>query len=744
LNSRMIGANCIYGTSFTRKGFVMLHVSSIGPSTMLYKDPHNDEFESLVDRALGAEHCVQIWNLSDKVLRTAFERADVARSPQNLRSWIRARLSEWEPEVCEQANSSPPEWPRGIAFPLAGANGGQIGFVAASESANFPKSEAPMLAEELAPVFQLMERLLEIKSPTPAIWVPQPAEGKSAGLAVVVASLANALEVSGRGGIPRLLMPYSAFTGAVDVADRVLRPVDVKTLPQKLWAAARCGFKEFWVADGQAIHDEDVPPQMTIHKLPLKLADALGKVLQHWIDFHSSITEHFSELESICERLGVRFDWVEQCVPGVIARLATDPADFPYIKRELNILDPEAPDEIRPKEALERPADATDAPEGRLERGPTESCQSAPQSWRRLIELHLNREAAGRDRRLIELCHLMLERHANNQVNSDLIRLAVYLSQTKLGAFPADKALDEVDRLLASPQDSSGYSLWLHLQLIAGGVQRNGKNREIFLERLTERPEPCLTSLAIVAAKRLYRANAESLDTLRRWIRERMGSRNSRDLPADAPLKARASVQCRSDFRTLFGQSDPGGWASQLRGDVVRVCKYPVCNSEYEWFDPAHERNCFASADDSPVVGVSWYQAYNFAFWAGLQLPTRAEWLSAAVPPGWNFGWQFEEFSPRVATYRALSTTTINHRPGVRSYCGCHEMSGNVWEWVLDWSPSRPPEGDHPGRRSLECRMALGGAWTSPLDDLNLTQSAALEPATTRSDLGFRCVEITT
>jgi len=145
--------------------------------------------------------------------------------------------------------------------------------------------------------------------------------------------------------------------------------------------------------------------------------------------------------------------------------------------------------------------------------------------------------------------------------------------------------------------------------------------------------------------------------------------------------------------------------------------------------------------DDNPAVNVSWYQAYAFAFWAGMSLPTRLEWLSAAVPESWAHPYQYSDELPDHVNYgsRRSGTTRCPSRIGED---GCWDMTGNVWEWVLDWCGPRPAANGTECRGLADCRMALGGGWKSSRAELVLTSFCPLSPASRLDDVGFRCVQL--
>jgi iron(II)-dependent oxidoreductase len=83
-----------------------------------------------------------------------------------------------------------------------------------------------------------------------------------------------------------------------------------------------------------------------------------------------------------------------------------------------------------------------------------------------------------------------------------------------------------------------------------------------------------------------------------------------------------------------------------------------------------------------PVTWVSLDDVRAYASWAGLQLPTEAQWQRAAEGPrglAWPWG---DEFDPARCNGNSEDTTEVDAFPTGASEEGCLDLCGNVWEWT--------------------------------------------------------------
>jgi len=182
--------------------------------------------------------------------------------------------------------------------------------------------------------------------------------------------------------------------------------------------------------------------------------------------------------------------------------------------------------------------------------------------------------------------------------------------------------------------------------------------------------------------------------------------------------------------------------------------RYPVTNAQYELFlkknpkvsKPRYWANRQFNQARQPVVGVSWEDAQAYARWAGLRLPTEAEWEYACRAGARSrFYTGDKDADLGWASWYGKNAKGNSHPVGEKepNAFGLYDMHGNVWEWVEDdWHDNydgAPLDGqawiDNP---RAAARVIRGGSWNYDARDCRSASRDYDAPEYRRAGLGFR------
>ena len=153
-----------------------------------------------------------------------------------------------------------------------------------------------------------------------------------------------------------------------------------------------------------------------------------------------------------------------------------------------------------------------------------------------------------------------------------------------------------------------------------------------------------------------------------------------------------------------------------------------------------------------PVIHVSWFEADAYARWAGKRLPSEQEWEVAAAIDlergvARRYPWGDAPPTGELANLdqRTFGPLPIGAYPAGRSFFGCEQMLGDVWEWTASDFAPYPGFLAFPYRDYSEVHFGLGykvlrgGSWaTRPVAIRNSFRNWDL-PQRRQIFAGFRC-----
>jgi len=173
---------------------------------------------------------------------------------------------------------------------------------------------------------------------------------------------------------------------------------------------------------------------------------------------------------------------------------------------------------------------------------------------------------------------------------------------------------------------------------------------------------------------------------------------------------------------------DADGWTWRRQADAEHPV-YWQADGPGKWLLKRFERTLPLSPDE-PVIHVNWYEANAYCHWAGLRLPTEAEWEAAALGEAaadgvlaatkrrYPWGDMPPEFSHANLDGRALGPVDVAALSAGDSSFGCRQMLGNVWEWTANTFNAFPGfSADAYKEYSTilfgDTKVLRGGAWTT-------------------------------
>jgi serine/threonine-protein kinase len=212
------------------------------------------------------------------------------------------------------------------------------------------------------------------------------------------------------------------------------------------------------------------------------------------------------------------------------------------------------------------------------------------------------------------------------------------------------------------------------------------------------------------------------------------------------------------------GQSDEAP-VHRVYVDAFYIDQFEVTNAQYKAFlgstgamAPTFSAMWYGgdltpefSGDQHPVVSVTRAEAQAYCAWAGLRLPTEAEWEKAARGTNervYPWGNEFGRLRANTGSDSGGDkgdgfefTAPVGSFPeGVSPY-GAYDMAGNAHEWVSDQYGTYPdgavanPSGAPSGIDGI----ARGGSWGSSPFYVRTSVRLYMSPGHTNFTYGFRC-----
>jgi ergothioneine biosynthesis protein EgtB len=156
---------------------------------------------------------------------------------------------------------------------------------------------------------------------------------------------------------------------------------------------------------------------------------------------------------------------------------------------------------------------------------------------------------------------------------------------------------------------------------------------------------------------------------------------------------------------------------------------------------------------NEPVTNVSYYEADAYSKWLGKRLPTEAEWEKAA---SWDDNLKKKRLYPWGDEFPSDNTSNLleswkwapsqigSYQEG-KSYYGCYQMLGDVWEWTSSeytlYPGFRSKFSEYTDKWAINQKVLRGGSFATPRSQIRNSYRNYFKPHERIPFSGFRCVK---
>ena len=172
-----------------------------------------------------------------------------------------------------------------------------------------------------------------------------------------------------------------------------------------------------------------------------------------------------------------------------------------------------------------------------------------------------------------------------------------------------------------------------------------------------------------------------------------------------------------------------------------------------KWYEEHDHAIKWQWCDTYPIVNVSYFDAKAYCKWLSettgekYDLPTEAQWEYAARggQQSKNYRYAGSNDIDEVAWYDETTNEKGIKKVGLLqpNELGIYDMSGNAWEWCLDFYAKYPSgtQRDPQGPSKGDFRVIRGGGWYYFDDMATVTVRDGPKPVEANFDYGFRVVK---